>query len=190
MWAVDDAEVIARSLDDPARFAAVYDRHAGVVFRFLIRRVGRDAADELLGETFRVAFERRSTYDCDRPNARPWLYGIATNLVARHRRTEARRLNATAQLVPERGHQPLADGVAEQLDARTEWPAVAHAIADLPDGERDALLLFAWEELSYEEIALALEIPIGTVRSRLNRARARLRELTAPSGQQQGRIGQ
>src|SRR4051812_20728531 len=187
---MDDAEVIARSLDDPAQFAALYDRHAGVVFRFLVRRVGRDTADELLGETFRIAFERRAMFDRARPTARPWLYGIATNLVARHRRTEARRLRATAQLVPERGQEPLADGVVAVVDARTEWPAVATAIAELPDGERDALLLYVWEELSYEEVALALDIPVGTVRSRLNRARARLRELTAPSGQQPGRIEQ
>src|SRR5437588_11614389 len=97
-----DAEVIEVSLADPRRFATIYDRHADVVFRFLVRRVGRDVADELLGETFRVAFERRSSFDLERPTARPWLYGIATNLVAKHRRSEARRLHAMARLAGER----------------------------------------------------------------------------------------
>jgi RNA polymerase sigma-70 factor (ECF subfamily) len=168
----------------------VYDRHAGVVFRFLVRRVGRDTGDELLGETFRIAFERRATFDLDRPNARPWLYGIATNLVGKHRRREARRLAATARLAVN-GRAPgpgtgdaFADRVDDRLDARAAWPAVARAVADLPGGERDVLLLFAWEELSYDEIGSALGIPVGTVRSRLHRARGRLRALTAASGEQ------
>jgi RNA polymerase sigma-70 factor (ECF subfamily) len=179
-----DAEVIGASLEDPRRFALLFDRHAGVVFRFLVRRVGRDTADELLGETFRIGFERRATFDRERPSARPWLYGIATNLVAKHRRTEARRLRATAQLVAEGPAEVLADTVIAAADAKDLWPGVARAIAELPDGERDALLLYAWEELTYEEIALALGIPVGTVRSRLNRARSRLRELVEPAGEQ------
>src|SRR5256885_13823097 len=94
-----DAEIFTASRTDPRQFAILFDRHAGLVFRFLVRRVGRDTADDLLGETFRIAFERRDTYDRDRPNARPWLYGIASNLVAKHRRAEERRLTATAKLV-------------------------------------------------------------------------------------------
>jgi len=172
----EDARIIECSLHDPTRFAIVFDRHAGVVFRFLVRRVGRADADELLGETFRIAFERRHTFDLARPNARPWLYGIASNLVAKHRRSEARRLKATARLAEERPAEPLADAVGASVDARRRLPVLVDAIADLPDGERDALLLYAWEDLSYEEIAVALAIPVGTVRSRLNRARARLRD--------------
>jgi RNA polymerase sigma factor (sigma-70 family) len=181
-----DGELIAGSCDDPKLYAAIFDRHAGTVFRFLIRRVGRDTADELLGETFRIAFERRSSFDTTRPDARPWLYGIATHLVARHRRTEARRLKATARLVLDAPADSVAEGVADAVDAGAAWPLVVEAIAELPDGERDALLLLVWEELSYEDIALALEIPVGTVRSRLNRARGRLRELMGATGQQQG----
>ena len=168
--------MIARSLVDGAAFATIFDRHAGVVFRFLVRRVGRDPADEMLGETFRIAFERRSTYDTRRPNARPWLYGIATNLLARHRRTEARRLKATALLAMAYAAADT-DGVEDAIDAVNRWPRVVDAVAALPDGERDVLMLYAWEELPYEEIAAALDIPIGTVRSRLNRARHRLQEV-------------
>ena len=170
------------SLADPKRFAVVFDRHAGVLFRFLVRRVGRDTADELLGETFRIAFERRATFDLERPSAKPWLYGIASNLVAKHRRTEARRLRATARLAGVVSVEPLADSVVSAVDARRAWPSVMTAIADLPDGERDALLLYVWEELTYDEIATALGIPVGTVRSRLNRARTRLRQPASSTG--------
>jgi RNA polymerase sigma factor (sigma-70 family) len=180
-----DAEVVAASIDDPPAFAALFDRHAGLLFRFLVRRVGPDVGDDLLGETFRIAFERRSSFDVARPSARPWLYGIATNLLARHRRAEARRLRATAALA---ARSPVAvdpvDGVVGALDAAARWRSVTEAVADLPDGERDALLLFAWEELSYAEVATALDVPLGTVRSRLNRARRRLREPVGARGEE------
>jgi len=180
-----DAAVIKASLDEPGHFGQLFDRHATVVFRYLVRRVGVDAADALLGDVFRVGFEKRATYDCERPNARPWLYGIATNLIAHHRRSEARRIHATVRLLTSR---PPSDDPTEQVAARLDaadlWPRVAEALAHLPDGERDALLLYAWEELSYDEIATALGVPIGTVRSRINRARQKLRELQTPIGRQ------
>ena len=180
-----DAAVISASLADPGRFGVVFDRHATVLFRYLVRRVGVDEADSLLGEVFRIAFEKRSTYDRAQPNARPWLYGIATNLLARHRRREARRIHATARLLarPAPDRDP-ADAIVADLDARRLWPKIADAVAELPEEERDALLLFVWEELSYEEIAVALGVPVGTVRSRLNRARVRLRELGAAIGRE------
>jgi RNA polymerase sigma-70 factor (ECF subfamily) len=172
-----DAMVISASIGDPERFGALFDRHATVLYRYFVRRVGAGDADQLVGEVFRVAFERRTTYDLDRPDARPWLYGIATRLLSRHHRSEGRRLRATARLLAERSrHDDLVERVAAMVDASEAWPAVAERIAALPAGERDVLLLYAWEELSYEHVAAALDIPIGTVRSRLNRARKRLRE--------------
>jgi RNA polymerase sigma factor (sigma-70 family) len=178
-----DAMVIAASIDEPERFGVLFDRHATPMYRYFVRRVEPDTADSLLGELFRVAFERRTTYDCQHPNARPWLYGIATRLLAHHRRSEARRLRATARLVAtlDQGSDPTEE-VLDALDARSTWPVVADALATLPDGERDVLFLYAWEDLSYQDIATALGLPVGTVRSRLNRARRRLRELRAPSG--------
>jgi RNA polymerase sigma factor (sigma-70 family) len=172
-----DAAVIAASMADPSRFGVLFDRHATALFRYLARRVGPDEADGLLGELFRIAFERRHTFDRARESARPWLYGIATNLVARQRRGEARRLRATARLVAEHTSVDVAATVAASVDAGELWPRVAEAIATLPDAERDALILFVWEQLGYEEIATALGVPIGTVRSRLNRTRRRLRAL-------------
>jgi RNA polymerase sigma factor (sigma-70 family) len=183
MESASDAEVIAASFGEPARFGVLFDRHGTVLFRYLVRRVGPDEADALLGEVFRVAFERRHTFDLERPNARPWLYGIATRLLARHRRAEARRIAATARLLARR---PLpedpADRVAARIDAAELWPEVAQAVGRLPEGERDALILFVWEDLGYEEIAAALDVPLGTIRSRLNRARKRMRELHSPTG--------
>jgi RNA polymerase sigma-70 factor (ECF subfamily) len=178
-----DAAAIAASLDQPARFGVLFDRHATVLYRYLVRRVGADEADGLLGELFRVAFERRASFDQVRPDARPWLYGIATNLLASHRRSEARRVRATARLLAvQLTPGDPADEVAATVDAVEVWPRVADAIATLPDVERDALVLYAWEELSYEDIAASLEVPVGTIRSRLNRARRRLRELAPLTG--------
>jgi RNA polymerase sigma-70 factor (ECF subfamily) len=180
-----DAGVISASIEDPACFGALFDRHASVLFRYLVRRVGVDEAEVLLGEVFRVAFERRLSFDCTQPNARPWLYGIATNLVAHHRRSEARRFHAMARLVASReSSEDPADRVSSALDAEDLLPIVAEAVSQLPDLERAVLLLYVWEELSYEEIATALSVPVGTVRSRLSRGRMRLRELRTSTGKQ------
>src|SRR5262245_41857206 len=176
-----DAEVIGRSLGEPEAFGLIYDRHAATLLRFLGRRAGARVAEGLLGELFRVAFERRKTFDPARGGALPWLYGIGANLLLKHRRSEARRLRASARMVA--GLEAAAGGrSAAALDARLLFPRVADAIESLPADERQALLLFAWEELPYQSIAEALELPVGTVRSRLNRARARLRELLEPNG--------
>jgi RNA polymerase sigma-70 factor (ECF subfamily) len=181
-----DAEVIACSIESPAAFGELFDRHATTLFRYFVRRVGPDDADTLLGELFRIAFERRDSFDTGRPEARPWLYGIASNLLARHRTGEVRRLDATARLVnSSAAASDLFADVDARLDASQLWPDVAAAIAALPQGERDTLLLFAWEGMPYDEIAVALDVPVGTVRSRLNRARGRLRELVGASGEEQ-----
>ena len=181
MSVASDAEVIGRSLEEPEAFGLIYDRHAATLLRFLGRRTGAKVAEALVGELFRVAFERRKTFDTSREGALPWLYGIGSNLLLKHRRDEARRLRASARIAAD--HE-AADGRASAaaLDARVLFPRVAGAIEALPDDEREALLLFAWEELSYQSVAEVLELPIGTVRSRLNRARTRLRELIEPKG--------
>jgi len=180
-----DAAVIGLSVDEPEAFGLIYDRHASTMLRFLGRRAGADVAEGLLGELFRIAFERRRTFDPARASALPWLYGIGSNLLLKHRRGEARRLRANARMAADEAPAKRASGAAH--DARLLFPRVADAIEALPDGERGALLLFAWEDLSYQGVAEALELPIGTVRSRLNRARARLRELLEPGGEKRGR---
>ena len=181
-----DAELIGRSLNEPEAFGLIYDRHAATVLRFLGRRVGAEVAEGLVGEVFRIAFERRKTFDASRVTALPWLYGIGSNLLLKHRRAEARRLRANARMAAA-GEAPDKRAGAAALDARLLFPRVADAIDALPDGEREALLLFVWEDLSYQSVAEALELPIGTVRSRLNRARAQLRELLEPGGKKRVR---
>jgi RNA polymerase sigma factor (sigma-70 family) len=176
-----DADVMGASVQHPADFGEIFDRHGASIFRFLVRRVGPEAAEPLLGDTFRIAFERRVTFDPARETAAPWLYGIATNLLRRHRRSEARRLRATARLAGGAdGDAAEEDRVIAAADAEALLPSAADAVLDLPDAERDVLLLFAWEELSYDDIAAALDVPVGTVRSRLNRGREKVRDRLRP----------
>jgi RNA polymerase sigma-70 factor (ECF subfamily) len=173
--------VIAASRQRPAAFGHLFDRHAAALHRYVVRRLGPHEAAELVSEVFRIAFEKRASYDATRADARPWLYGIATNLIAKHHRREARRLAAVGRLAARhRAEDDFSHALAGRLDAAADWQAVVDALNALPRAERDALLLHVWEGLAYEEVAAALDIPIGTVRSRLNRARRRLRQGREP----------
>jgi RNA polymerase sigma factor (sigma-70 family) len=169
-----DAELIASSVEDPEQFATLFDRHAGTVHRYLGRRVG-DLADDLLSETFLIAFRRRAAYRAEHVEVRPWLLGIATNVVHGHARTERRRYRALARSGPE----PATPAGAEEIHARVDAAALrgplAAALAGLKERDRDVLLLVAWGQLGYEEVAAVLDVPVGTVRSRLNRARRQTR---------------
>ena len=173
---LDDAALIERSWHEPEAFAMLYDRHAAPIHRFAARRLGDQMADDVVAETFLAAFRRRKRYDLRRAEARPWLYGIAANVMGKHRRAEVRMLRAFART----GADPVAGGHADRVDSRVAAAAVqrdlAAALAALPAADRDVLLLIAWADLSYEETAAALRIPVGTVRSRLNRARRKVRE--------------
>jgi RNA polymerase sigma factor (sigma-70 family) len=171
----DDADIITASLRHPERFAAVFDRHAPHIHRYLARRLGGQIADDLLAETFLIAFGGRGRYDPAVPDARPWLYGIATNLVGRRRREEAREYRLRAALGPPDDQACHADQVAAQVTAQAMNHRLAEALAGLSRGDRDVLVLIAWEGLAYQEAADALGIPVGTVRSRLNRARRKVR---------------
>ena len=177
--AADDAAVIESSWREPERFAVLFDRHAAHIHRYLARRAGREVADDLVAETFLAAFAKRERYDLSRADARPWLYGIATNLVGQHRRDGARqyRISQAATAEPEvPGH---AERVAADVTARAMRPLLDAALAALPADDRDVLLLIAWEQLTYQEVSQALAIPVGTVRSRLHRARTKVRQVLA-----------
>lgn len=171
----DDATVIVAARDAPQYFALLFDRHAPIIHRYLVRRVGWQVADDLTAETFLAAFRKRDRYDATHRDARPWLYGIATNLVAQHRREEVRayRLQASAPL--DLAGADHAEQVVADVTAQSARRALAGALAQLAPGDRDVVLLVAWEELTYEEVARVLVIPVGTVRSRLHRARMCLR---------------
>jgi RNA polymerase sigma-70 factor (ECF subfamily) len=172
-----DSELLAQSSTTADAFHELFDRHFKAVHRYLARRVGRDRADDLASQTFTVAFTRRTTFRTDATDARPWLLGIATNLLRNERRAEQRSLETVDRIQA----QPLPP-VAKLADHGLDHE-VAAALAELDPDQRDVLLLFAWGELSYEEIALALAIPVGTVRSRMSRARSYLRRRLEPSVQ-------
>jgi RNA polymerase sigma-70 factor (ECF subfamily) len=162
-----DAVIIDESLRRPAVFSALYERHLDAVARYVARRVGVPAAEDLTAEVFVRAFRARARYRPERTTALPWLLGIASNVVADNRRAERRRLAALERLVADAAtHAPRSDN---QLSAD-----LVRRLRSLPARDRDALLLVVWGELSYEEAAETLEVPIGTVRSRISRARARL----------------
>ena len=170
-----DGAAIAASLRDPRAFEAVFERHFDVVWRYACRRAGAQVADDVAAQTFVVAFDRRSRFRDGVCSARPWLLGIATNLLRRHRRTELTRLRAQAAAPIERS--PGMDEAVDRATAATLAPVAARALAKLPRRDREILALLAWAELTYEQIAEALGIPVGTVRSRAHRARVRVREL-------------
>jgi len=163
-----DGATIARSLADPVAFGAIFDRHYSAVYRYLARRAPRHA-DDLASSTFVVAFERRRTFRVKSASARPWLLGIATNLLHERARRERRELTTVLTLGAQRFVNDRADTGFE------DGQRLSTALADLSESQRDVLLLYAWEELSYEEISDALGVPLGTVRSRLARARAHLK---------------
>ncbi|GAA4578940.1 RNA polymerase sigma factor [Micromonospora coerulea] len=171
-----DAAVIERSLRAPESFAVIFDRHAPYIHRYLARRLGAGIADDLVAETFLAAFRRRGRFDTAYPDARPWLYGIATNLVGQHRREEEREYRLRQAYIPALSEASHADRVTTVVTAQSLRHILFAALAKLSTGDRDVLLLIAWEELTYDEAASALAIPVGTVRSRLHRARKLLRE--------------
>lgn len=172
---LDDAELIRLSLDDPEWFARLYERHGPRIHHYAARRLGAQAADDIVAETFLAAFRRRGSYDPARALARPWLYGIATTLIARHRRSEERLFRALRRSGVDPLPEPMADMVVHRVVAAHEERRLAGALATLSRGDRDVLLLVAWGDLTYDEVAQALEVPIGTVRSRLHRARRKVR---------------
>jgi RNA polymerase sigma-70 factor (ECF subfamily) len=170
-----DGFIIARSRDEPEQFALLFRRHASGLGRYAARRLGPGPAEDIVAETFLAAFRHRDRYDVTRSDARPWLHGIAGNLIRRHYRDEVRQLRALART----GHDPVAESFTDRSDARLSADAarraVAAALAALDSDQRDVVLLIAWAGLTYDQVAEALGVPEGTVRSRMNRARTRLR---------------
>ncbi len=170
-----DTELIAASLLNPEQFAAIFDRHFQTIHRYLARRSRSAVADDLSSQTFLVAFRRRASFSSEGGSALPWLYGIASRLLLNHLRAE----RSSRQVLQRLRARP--DICAAGADARAGAPGddrlgiVAVALQTLNEEQREILLLHAWAELTYQEIAEALAIPVGTVRSRLARARAQLR---------------
>jgi RNA polymerase sigma-70 factor (ECF subfamily) len=187
--APNDATVISASLSEPERFAEIFDRHFAAVFRFAERRVGSDQAGEVAAEAFTRAFAKRASFRPDAVDALPWLLGIASKLILHERRRFVRYLAAVERASADvrTADQERDIGLADRrLDAPAGWARMRAALLTLSDTDRELLLLVAWDELSYEEAAAVLELPLGTVRSKLHRAKARLRELLEPNGRTTG----
>jgi RNA polymerase sigma-70 factor (ECF subfamily) len=164
-------------------FDAAFAAEFGPLYRYLRRRVGADAAEDLAAATFATAYANWERVDHVRP-LRPWLYGIAANLVRHHWRKERRMLRAYART----GIDPVLsadDEAVDPVEAGARRRQLAAALAELRPQEREILLLDAWAELSDGEIATALSLPLGTVKSRLHRTRERLRNRLDTTGQSQ-----
>lgn len=174
-----DGEVFASSVDRPEMVSVIFDRHARALLSYLTRRLGAADAEDILSEVFVIALERRESFDPEVTSARPWLYGIAANLLHKRRRQEARFLKALARTVRDPGLGILDDraesAVESRIDAERAAASMSGALAALAARDRDVLLLVAWAELTHAEIAESLSIPVGTVKSRLHRARRELR---------------
>ncbi|NUW45140.1 RNA polymerase sigma factor [Nonomuraea rhodomycinica] len=179
-----DASIIERSLREADWFSMIFDRYFPVIHRYVAARLGPSAADDVAAETFLAAFDQRHRYDLAFDDARAWLYGIATNLIGRHRRGEIRLYRALSRTAAPDDVAGHADRVAERVSAERLSPELARGLAALSKGDRDALLLVACAQLSYAEVARALNIPIGTVGSRINRARRRLRTTLGPTARE------
>jgi RNA polymerase sigma-70 factor, ECF subfamily len=184
---VTDALLISRSWCEPERLTEVFDRYYVEIHGYVARRLGRSLAEDVASETFLIAFDRRRRYDVAYPSARPWLYGIASNLVARHRRAEVRRYRALSRADVTHAVEGHAEGVAGRLDARALRGRLAAALVDVADRDREVLMLVAWAALSLEEAARALGIPAGTARSRLHRARRKTRAALADADPREDR---
>lgn len=180
-----DNEVIEQSARDPAVFASLYDRHAEKVYRYVAQRIGDHVAEDVMAETFLVAFERRGSYDVTIRDARPWLLGIATRLIRKHSRVEATArkgisADLAAQVAPD-----FIEQAGARIDAERLTDRLGKALRRLSEKDREMLLLYAWGDLDYASIAEAMQVPVGTVRSRLNRARRQLRRAAAIESQDQ-----
>ncbi|WP_406840856.1 RNA polymerase sigma factor [Streptomyces sp. AHU1] len=168
-----DEDLLIRAASEPAAFEPLVDRHSVALHGYLVRRAPT-AADDLLSEVWLQAYATRHTYDAARGPARGWLFGVARNVLARHWQTVSRATDASqaASEIPEGDPWRAVD---QRLDASAMGPELREGLARLPESERELLLLVAWEQLTPTEAAAVVGIPAGTARSRLHRARTRLR---------------
>lgn len=179
-----DAAIIRQSRLEPERFAAIFDRYYIQIHGYAARRLGHSLADDVAAETFLIAFERRDRYDVSWLNARPWLYGITSNLISGHHRAEERRYRALSRASAGEASDEHADQVAQRVDAQARRASLVAALAEIATGDRDVLLLVACAGLSPDETGQALGIPAGTARSRLHRARRQIQAALGEATQQ------
>ncbi|WP_188189411.1 RNA polymerase sigma factor [Nonomuraea sp. SYSU D8015] len=171
------------------RFAELFTQHGPGLKRYVVRRLGLEPADDIVAETFAQALQHLESYDVTRGDERSWLYGIATNLIGQHRRREIALYRALSRTGADSVTEPFTDEVERRVTAGAARRRLAGALAGLSRKHRDTLLLVMWADLTYEEAAQALGVPVGTVRSRINRARFALRRSLAgldPAAEDEG----
>jgi RNA polymerase sigma factor (sigma-70 family) len=167
----------------PEAFGLLYERHARAIYNYLFRRCGDwSAAEDLTSVVFLEAYRRRRVVRIGEGKVLPWLYGVATNVVRNQRRSYRRYSEALKRVPPPDRELGVAGLAADRIDAEREMRRVLGALQQLSERDKDVLALCLWSELSYDDAAAALGIPVGTVRSRLSRARGRLVELTRGGG--------
>jgi len=185
----DDSLLRASAGGDPSAFAELYERHAGTIYNYLFRRIADwSEAEDLTAVVFLEAFRRRSEVVVVEGKLVPWLYGIATNVLRNRRRALWRHRRLVAELGGERSGDVGPD-VAERAEAAAQMRAVLEGVAGLPRPQQDVVALCIWSGLTYEEAAVALGVPVGTIRSRLSRARAALAEPDGASGHRRVEMG-
>jgi RNA polymerase sigma-70 factor (ECF subfamily) len=185
----DDSVLWSRTrAGDADAFGVLFERHARAIYNYCFRRVGRwAAAEDLVSIVFLEAWRRRSK-PLPIGKELPWLYGIATNVVRNRRRAERRYAAALRRIPPPELSARFEDDSDERIDDEQLMARALELLARLPRRERDVFALCAWSELSYEDAAVALGLPVGTVRSRLSRSRARLRELDSSRGHEEAKM--
>lgn len=185
-----DAELWQRAVEgDSRQFGTLFDRHARAVYNHCFRRVADwSAAEDLTSVVFFEAWRRRGDITrLERDSALPWLLGIANNVIRNRNRSVRRHRAALARMPPMPTSEPdPSDGVAVRLDDERRMAEILELVKRLSAADQDVLALCVWDGLGYDDAAVALGVPVGTVRSRLSRAKARLRELAASQGHEEG----
>lgn len=168
---------------DAMGHARLWDEHAQRIYRYCFRRTAdRELAQDLTSIVFLEAWRRRSKVQLTAGAELPWLYGVAANVVRNQWRSQRRYRAALARLPRPRNEADLAEDAVDHLADQEQMQQLVEALQSLPQVEQDVLTLCAWEDLSTKEAAVALGVPEATVRTRLHRARARLRTLDEATG--------
>jgi RNA polymerase sigma-70 factor (ECF subfamily) len=184
--AATDRELWAAAVGgDADSFGALFERHSRAVYNFAFRWTADWAsAEDAASDVFLTAWRRRSdvVFTTESGSVLPWLLGVAANHLRNQRRTRRRAAGALFRLNANEVQPDHSDETVGRVADEAQMAEVQRVVEQLPEHERDVLALCAWAGLDYGEAAIALDVPVGTVRSRLSRARTHLRELLDANG--------
>lgn len=172
-----DAEIIEASLSDPGEFEEIFRRHHSAIYQYAVGRVGVVNAADVAADVFVRALSIRRRYDLSKADCRPWLYGIAANLAGDRLRRLRRGIQALFEAPSRHRDVDRTADSDDRLVAENLFDDINAALSELSEDDRTTFLLFALEGLSYSEIGEILDVPSGTVGSRISRIRSRILEL-------------